>query len=71
MIQELIEKIEAPDPIYALEWLGKGGHYALSEDTLTSVIRFLLKDVNDLRKIVNNIEYQNEQQKYLDMGDDL
>lgn len=73
MITELIKKIEVREISVenSLEWLSKGYDYGTSEASANALIRWLLKEVVELREIVNNIYYQNEQQKYLDMGDDL
>lgn len=73
MITELIKKIEVRESSveHSLEWLSKGYDYGTSEASTNTLIRWLLKEVVELREIVNNIEYKKEQQQYLDMGDDL
>ena len=54
-----------------LEWLAKSPNNVLNDLNINEVIRYLLKEVSELREIVDKIEYQKEQQQYLDMGDDL
>jgi hypothetical protein len=54
-----------------LEWLSKSPANVLIDINISEIIRYLLKEVSDLKEIVNKIEYEREQQEYLEMGDDL